>query len=52
MKSNAERVAESEARKRAKGLRKVWVWAYPESREAIRKYAENLRQSVEKEDAD
>lgn len=47
-KSVAQRVSESEARKREKGLKKMWVWAYPEDREAIHKYADKLRKKRER----
>ncbi len=48
-KPGAQRVRESEARKREQGLRKTWVWAYPEDREAIHKYAERLRKKRERD---
>lgn len=38
-KTNAQRVRESESRKKAGGMVKAWVWCFPEDREAIRQYA-------------
>lgn len=47
-KSGAQRVSESEARKREQGLVKGWAWVYPEDREALRKYAARLLTKREK----
>ena len=51
-KTGAQRVRESEARKRENGLSKAWEWGYwqdhPEDREALRKYATRLRTNREK----
>lgn len=41
-KTAAQRVKEAEARKRAAGLVRVCVWAYPEDAEAIRKAADKI----------
>jgi len=41
-KTPAERVSDSEAKKMEKGLKKMWLWAYPESVSKIRKYAKIL----------
>ena len=47
-----ERVADSEGRKREQGLRKTWVWVYPEDREAIHRYAEKKRRAREQAEND
>lgn len=51
-KTGAQRVRDSEARKREQGLSKAWEWGYwqdyPEDREALRKYAARLRTKREK----
>lgn len=47
-KTGAQRVRESEARKREQGLVKGWAWVYPEDREALRKHAARLRTKREK----
>ncbi len=41
-KTAAQRVKESDARKRAAGLVRVCVWAHPDDAEAIRKAAEKI----------
>jgi len=52
-KPGAQRVAESEARKRERGMTKAWEWGYwkqcPEDREKLRKYAERLRKRQERD---
>lgn len=52
-KTGAQRVAESEARKREQGLSKVWEWGYwsqfPEDRAKLKKYAEKLRKRQERD---
>ena len=47
-----DRVRDSESRKREKGLKKSWVWVYPEDRDALRKYAESLRAARESNSSD
>lgn len=42
-KSAAQRVKDSEQRKKDQGLVKSWVWVYPADRPRIREYAEMLR---------
>ncbi len=42
-KTPAQRVAESEARKRETGLVKCWVWIYPEDKPALKRHVEILR---------
>lgn len=44
-KTGAQRVAAHTARMHDKGFTKVWVWAHPEDRPAIRKYAEKKRKA-------
>jgi len=50
-KTGAQRVAESESRKREQGLSKAWEWGYwnqfPEDRAKIKKYACILRKRRE-----
>ena len=52
-KPGAQRVHDSEARKKAKGLSKAWEWGYwkqfPKDREKLRKYAERLRKRQERD---
>jgi len=47
-KTGAQRVSESEARKRESGLVKGWAWVYPEDREKLRTYAKKLRTKRER----
>lgn len=47
-KTGAQRVRESEARKREQGLVKGWVWIYHEDREGLRQCAARLRTKREK----
>lgn len=47
-KTPAQRVRESEARKREQGLVKGWAWIYPDDREALRKCAARLRTKRDK----
>lgn len=47
-KTGAQRVHESETRKKEQGLVKCWAWVYPEDREALRKYATKLRANRDK----
>ena len=46
-KTPAERVFKSEEIKRNKGLKKLWVWAYPDSMAKIRTYAKLLEKGEE-----
>ena len=46
MKTPAERVADSEARKRASGFVRVYVWVPAGDREKIKKYAAKLRKQT------
>jgi len=46
-KTGSQRVADSEARKRERGLTKTWFWVYPEDKETLRKYAAKLRKKRE-----
>ena len=52
-KTRAQRVAESETRKREQGMSKVWEWGYwsqfPEDRSKLKKYAEKLRKRQERD---
>lgn len=52
-KPGAQRVRDSETRKKKKGLSKAWEWGYwkqfPEDREKLRKYAERLRKRQERD---
>lgn len=46
-KTVAERQKAHALRQKERGLVKVWAWAYPEDRQAIREFAEELRRKRE-----
>lgn len=46
-KTTAERTLKAEDKKKDRGLKKLWVWAYPEAAPKIRKYAKLLERELE-----
>jgi len=46
-KTVAERQKTHALRQKERGLVKVWAWAYPQDRQAVREFAERLRKERE-----